>query len=92
MTPMSTITAITAGPTGTAAEPTRTAVRAKAYCGPAHGQGWTISGEGQIPERVVLAATGGVHDYQLVHDTRLRRPARDHHGNYLYMPAHSARS
>jgi hypothetical protein len=85
MNPMSTITAITAGPTGTA-------VRARAYCGPAHGQGWTISGEGQIPERVALAATGGVHHYQLVHDPRLRRPARDHHGNYLYMPAHSGRA
>jgi hypothetical protein len=85
MTPMSTITAITAAPTGTA-------VRAKAYCGPAHGRGWTIIGEHTLPERVVLDAAGGVHSYRLVHDLRLRRAARDQHGDYLYMPVRSGRS
>jgi hypothetical protein len=85
MSSTSTMTAITAALTGTA-------VRAKAYCGPAHGQDWTIIGGHTIPERVVLDATGGVHCYQLVHDPRLRRPARDHHGNFLYMPVRSGRS
>ena len=79
------LAAITTGPTGTA-------VRAKAYCGPAHGQDWTIIGGHTIPERVDLDAAGGVHSYQLVHDLRLRRAARDQHGDYLYMPVRSGRS
>jgi hypothetical protein len=69
-----------------------TAVRAKAYCGPAHGRGWTIIGGDAIPERVVLDAVGGVYCYQLVHDPRLGRVARDDHGDYLYMPVRSGRS
>ncbi|MGZ4523971.1 MAG: hypothetical protein ACXVGN_10730 [Mycobacteriaceae bacterium] len=85
MNPMRMLAAITAGHAGTA-------VRAKAYCGPAHGQGWAIVGDGQtIPERVGLDAAGGVYSYQLVHDLRLGRVARDDHGNYLYMPVRPGR-
>jgi hypothetical protein len=85
MNPVRMLAVITAAPTGTA-------VRAKAYCGPAHGRGWTIIGGHTIPERVDLDAAGGVHSYQLVHDPRLGRAARDQHGDYLYMPVRSVRS
>jgi len=59
---------------------------AKAYCGPAHGQSWSFDAEQPPPERVDLGAADEVHSYRLVHDPRQHRPARDHHGNYLYMP------
>ncbi|MGZ4575135.1 MAG: hypothetical protein ACXVXY_09125 [Mycobacteriaceae bacterium] len=79
------LSAITVGHAGTA-------VRAKAYCGPAHGRGWTIIGGHALSERVVLDAAGGVHSYQLGHGPRLGRVARDDHGDYLYMPVRSVRS
>jgi hypothetical protein len=84
MNPMRMLAAVTAGPAGTA-------VRAKAYRGPAHGRGWAIIGGDRIPERVGLDAAGGVYCYQLVHDLRLGRVARDDHGDYLYIPVRSDR-
>jgi len=65
-------------------------VRAKAYCGPAHGQSWNTDNGRPLPLQVHLDVAGRAHCYQLVRDLRMRRPARDHHGNYLYMPAGDA--
>ncbi len=72
---------------GSASAPAGAAVRAKAYCGPAHGQSWGLDSARPVPDRVHLDAAGQVHCYELVRDLRLRRAARDHHGNYLYLPA-----
>lgn len=65
-------------------------VRAKACCGPAHGQSWDVDVNHPIPERVNLHTAGQRHCYRLVRDLRALRPARDHDGNYLYMPEASA--
>ncbi len=65
-------------------------VCAKAYCGPAHGQSWSTDSGRPLPLQVHLDVAGWAYCYQLVRDLRLRRPARDHHGNYLYMPAGDA--
>ncbi len=62
------------------------AAHAKAYCGPAHGQSWVIDDVHSLPEQLDLEFDGAVHVYRLVHDPRAGRPARDHSGNYLYMP------
>ena len=59
---------------------------ARAYCGPAHGQCWTV-GEGDSPPfAVVLDVAQQRVSYRLVHHPRTRHPARDHQGHYLYMP------
>ncbi len=75
-------------------KPTSTAspavVPAKAYCGPAHGQSWNTDSGRPLPLQIHLDVAGRAHCYQLVRDLRMRRPARDHHGNYLYMPAGDA--
>ncbi len=60
---------------------------AKAYYGAAHVQSWILDAAAPVPEWVDLDAAGGVHPYRLVHDPRRAHPARDHEGNYLYMPA-----
>ena len=65
---------------------------ARAYGGPAHGRRWTVPNAAAPPDTVVLeneAASGGegmITPYVLVHHPRSHRPARDHLGNYLYMP------
>jgi len=78
-------------PSTTSATPTPTLAvaveSAKAYCGAAHGQSWILDAAAPVPEWVELDAAGGVHPYRLVHDPRRAHPARDHEGNYLYMPA-----
>ncbi len=65
-------------------------VPAKAYCGPAHGQSWNTDSGRPLPLQVHLDVAGRAHCYQLVRDLRMRRPARDHHGDYLSMPAGNA--
>ena len=61
---------------------------AKAYCGPAHGYTWRRETASSWPPRIVLTSRSGPYEYRLVHDLRAHRPARDHLGNTLYMPAH----
>jgi hypothetical protein len=55
---------------------------ARAYGGPAHGHRWAVPAA-DPPDRVVL---GAATCYRLVHGPRTHLPARDHLGNYLYMP------
>ena len=63
---------------------------ARAYGGPAHGRWWAVPSAAAPPDTVVLeddAAPGdAATPYVLVHHPRSHRPARDHLGNYLYMP------
>ncbi len=57
---------------------------ARAYCGPAHGQSWDLSG---APPRLVSLRVGDdVWSYRLVHNPDTGRPALDHMDNYLYVP------
>lgn len=64
-----------------------TAVRqARAYCGPAHGRSFPLDGDGPPAPVVHLDVAGEVVAYRLVHHPRTRRPIRDDHGSYLYMP------
>ena len=58
---------------------------ARAYCGPAHGQCWTVA-EDLPPFAVVLDVAKQRVSYRLIHHRRTRQPARDHQGHYLYMP------
>lgn len=62
------------------------AMRARAYCGPAHGCGWTVGCDAPLAEQVELAADTGTSSYRLVRDPRTGRPAHDRHGNFVYMP------
>jgi hypothetical protein len=63
----------------------RPTAAARAYCGPAHGQQWPIGREGP-PARVELPGGSSMCPYRLVRHPRTGRPARDHRGNYLYVP------
>jgi hypothetical protein len=57
---------------------------ARAYCGPAHGLRWDLSGD---PPRLVSLRVGDdVWSYRLVHNPDTGLPARDHMDNYLYVP------
>lgn len=59
--------------------------RARAYCGPAHGQCWTVDAEVELQPVVWL---GGAESapYHVTLDPATRRPARDRLGNVVYMP------
>lgn len=57
----------------------------RAYCGPAHGHRWALHAR-VPPQSVELGDDRTRVRYQLVHHPRTRKPARDHLGNYLYMP------
>lgn len=59
---------------------------ARAYCGPAHGQSWVIGCDTPLADQVTLGNDGDASSYQLVRDAQTGRPARDRHGNFLYMP------
>jgi hypothetical protein len=65
---------------------------ARAYGGPAHGRWWALPSAAAPPDKVVLGDEASLDDegtataYVLVHHPRSHRPARDHLGNYLYMP------
>jgi hypothetical protein len=61
----------------------RSTALARAYGGPAHGQCWSIEGEDPPAEVVVVPDGPG---YRLIHHPRTHHPAKDHLGNYLYMP------
>ena len=63
----------------------RPTAAARAYCGPAHGQEWPIGPEGP-PAWVELPCGRSSCVYRLVRHPRTGRPARDHRGNYLYVP------
>lgn len=66
---------------------TATAVRhARAYCGPAHGRSWSVQTDGTPAALVDLDVDGEAVAYRLVHHPRTRRPIRDDHGSFLYMP------
>jgi hypothetical protein len=59
---------------------------ARAYCGPAHGQCWTV--ETDIELQPVVWLRGGAQSaaYQVTFDPVTGRPARDRLGNAVYMP------
>lgn len=59
---------------------------ARAYCGPAHGRRWELRAAAAPPSVVELTGGGQRVRYRLVHHPRTRQPARDHLGNFLYMP------
>lgn len=61
-------------------------LRARAYCGAAHHQAWSLM-DGNPPGLVELPVAAGVERYRLVRHPRTGRPARDHHGNVVYVPA-----
>ena len=60
--------------------------QARAYCGPLHGMSWPLA-DAEPPERVDLGGSDSVHPYHLVRHPRTGRPARDHRGQYAYVPA-----
>jgi|SoiMetStandDraft_2_1073263.scaffolds.fasta_scaffold431802_1 hypothetical protein len=60
--------------------------QARAYCGPAHGRSWTLTRDTTPPGTVELMVGGQQFQYRLVYSPQTRQPARDHLGNYLYMP------
>jgi hypothetical protein len=61
----------------------RSTAVARAYGGPAHGRCWPI--EDQDPPAEVAIVPDGP-SYRLIHHPRTHQPAKDHLGNYLYMP------
>jgi hypothetical protein len=60
--------------------------RARAYCGPAHGQCWVLDADIELLSVVWLEDGTGSAAYQVTFDPVTRRPARDRHGNFVYMP------
>lgn len=58
----------------------------RAYCGPAHGHCWDLDPYRPPPWTVDLPGTDQPAVYRLVHAPGSQRPARDHLGNYLYVP------
>ena len=61
--------------------------RARAYCGPAHGQSWEIDAQRPPPRVVRLTVDDqAISVYRLVCRPRSRRPSRDRSGYYLYVP------
>jgi hypothetical protein len=67
------------------AAPIPRAQDARAYGGPAHGQEWSVEGD-QPPSWVELPTGASSCLYRLARHPRTGRPARDPHGNYLYVP------
>lgn len=61
-------------------------LRARAYCGAAHGLSWTLDPDSDPPDVVDLPLEGGLESYRLVYNPLTGRQARDHHGNYVYVP------
>jgi hypothetical protein len=59
---------------------------ARAYCGPAHGQCWTVDADIDLQLVVWLEGGEGSAAYQVTFDPLTRRPARDRLGNVVYMP------
>lgn len=57
----------------------------RAYCGPAHGQQWSVIGR-EPPAWVELPCGASSALYRLVRQPRTGRPARDELGNLLYVP------
>ena len=64
----------------------RFASRARAYCGPAHGQCWSVDADIELLSVVWLEDAAGSAAYQVTLDPSTRRPARDRQGNVVYMP------
>lgn len=60
--------------------------QARAYCGPAHHRCWTLPPSTDPPALVDLPVPDGSVRYRLVRHPRSGRPARDHCGNFLYVP------
>jgi hypothetical protein len=60
--------------------------RARAYCGPAHGQSWIVDTDIELQSVVWLEGGAGSAAYQVTFDPETRRPARDRQGNFVYMP------
>lgn len=60
--------------------------QARAYCGPAHGRSWALAAEGPPAASVDIEVEGSTVAYRLVLHPRTRRPIRDDHGSFLYMP------
>jgi hypothetical protein len=58
---------------------------ARAYCGPAHGMQWTVTGP-EPPAWVELPWGTSSVLYRLVRRPHSDRPARDDLGYYLYVP------
>jgi hypothetical protein len=59
---------------------------ARAYCGPAHGQCWTVDTHIELESVVWLGGGGKSAAYHVTFDPVTRRPARDRLGNVVYMP------
>lgn len=66
--------------------------RARAYCGAAHGLTWELDRDSDPPDVIDLPVEGARASYRLVYNPRTGRRARDHHGNYLYVPVRQRRS
>ena len=61
--------------------------RARAYCGPAHGQSWELDARRPPPRVVKLTVDDqAISVYRLVCRPRSSRPTRDQSGYYLYVP------
>ncbi len=58
---------------------------AQAYTGPLHGHGWPVGADAP-PVTVTLVLDGVEHRYRLVRHPGTHRAARDHRGNYVYVP------
>lgn len=66
-------------------DPVPTPQNARAFTGPAHGQQWTV-GDNKPAPWVELPIGASSCLYRLVRRRRTGSPARDHRGNYLYVP------
>lgn len=66
--------------------------RARAYRGAAHGLTWSLPLDRDPPEVAGLAPAGDETLYRIVRNPRSGRLARDHHGNFLYVPVPQRRS
>ena len=59
---------------------------ARAYCGPAHGQCWTVDADVELQPVVWLRSGTRPAAYRVTFDPVTRKPARDRLGNAVYMP------
>lgn len=62
----------------------------RAYGGPAHGYSWLLAPAAAPLAAVDVVAGHRVVTYRLIHHPHTHLPARDHLGNYLYMPVCAA--
>jgi hypothetical protein len=77
----------TVRPTPTTRRPRAIDTTARAYCGQAHGRVWLVD-PSVGPEAIVWLPNGvGLSPYRVVLQPKTSRPARDHLGNYVYLPA-----